>query len=122
MHIILSGKGMALTDALENYVTKKVNALDKFFPGIIRADVTIGMENKKHVKGNIFFAEGTLAVPGKDVFVKCEGKDEYATIDALKDGMERELSKRKTKMRPDAKKKKVIGRAKKEYVSTEEDY
>lgn len=115
MQIIISGRGLALTDAIENYVNKKFGGLEKYFAGIIRADVTVGQETHHHLKGEIFFAECKLEVPGVDSFVKKTGKDLYATIDILKDHLEGELKKHKAKLRSGVKKSKVAGRSNKEY-------
>ena len=108
MQIIISGKQVDLTDAIEGYVTKKVNGLDKFFTGIIRVDITVGETNKRHQKGNLFFAEGKLEIPGNDVFVRKEALSLYEAIDDMKDHLERELKKHKLKMRGNSKKKKIV--------------
>lgn len=114
MQIIISGKGVDLTDAIEGYITKKVNGLDRFFTGIIRADITVGEDIKRHHKGNLFFAEGKLEIPGNDVFVRKEAQSLYEAIDDMKDHLERELKKHKLKLRG-GKKKKLTARANKEY-------
>ncbi len=116
MHIIITGKEVDLTDAIEDYVTKKVNALEKFFNGIIRADVVVGEANKRHTKGNDFYAECKLEIPGNDVFVRKEAKSLYVAIDDLKDHLERELKKHKVKLQGNLKKKKIAARHNKEYA------
>lgn len=115
MQLIISGKGLGLTDAIENYVEKKINPIEKFFKGIIRADVTLGKETKHHVKGEVFYAECKLEMPGNDVFERDNGKDLYSAIDALKDSLEGELKKRKAKMHKNDHKIRVSGRSNKEY-------
>lgn len=115
MQLIISGRGLSLTDAIENYVNKKIIPLDKFFKGIIRADVTVGQESKHHVKGEIFFAECKLEIPGNDVFERENAKDLYAAIDAMRDHLEAELKKRKAKLHKNDKKIRVARRSNKEY-------
>lgn len=115
MQLIISGRGVSLTDAIENYVEKKINPLDKFFSGIIRADVTVGQETKHHVKGEIFFAECKLELPGPDVFERQSAKDLYSAIDTLKDRLEVELKKRKAKLHKNDKKIRTVRRSNKEY-------
>lgn len=115
MQIIISGKGVDLTDAIESYVTKKINVLDKYMEGIIRADVVLGMETKHHVKGDKFFAECKLEVPGNDLFYREVGSDLYAAIDEMRTRLEGELKKRKGKVKGNLKKKKVASRNNKEY-------
>lgn len=115
MRIIITGKGVNLTDAIESYVNKKINVLDKYFEGIIRADVVLGMETKHHVKGDVFYAECKLEVPGNDVFHRETAKDLYAAIDGLRGRLDGELKKRKAKLKGNMKKRKVAGRKNKEY-------
>ncbi|MDO8626634.1 MAG: ribosome-associated translation inhibitor RaiA [Candidatus Magasanikbacteria bacterium] len=115
MQLIISGKGLGLTDAIENYVAKKINPLEKFFKGIIRADVTLGKETKHRVKGEIFYAECKLAIPGNDIFEREGGKDLYSAIDGLKDGLEVELKRRKAKLHKNDKKIHIARRSNKEY-------
>lgn len=119
MRIIITGRKLALTDAIESYVIKKVNAMEKFFDGIIRADVVVGEDTKSHKKGNVFFAEAKLEVPGYDVFVRKEAAELYTAIDSLKDHLERELKKYKGKIGGLSKKKRTEGRLKKEYTADE---
>lgn len=115
MHIIITGKELDLTDAIEDYVTKKIGGLEKFFDGIIRADVVVGEVSKRHTKGNDFFAECKLEIPGNDVFAKKEASNLYAAIDDLKDLLERELKKHKLKLRSNIKKQKLTAKKLKEY-------
>lgn len=115
MQLIISGKGVSLTDAIENYVEKKINPLDKFFKGIIRADVTLGKETRHRVKGEIFYAECKLEIPGNDIFEREKAKDLYAAIDAMRDRLEGELKKRKAKLHKNDKKIRVARRSHKEY-------
>lgn len=119
MQIKTSGKQLAITEAMEGYVEKKLNPLDKFFDGIIMGNVILGMETKHHNKGEIFYAECKLEVPGKDLFAKSTAKDVYAAIDLLQEELKAELKKHKKHLRGNEKKKKTIGRAAKEYRAEE---
>jgi ribosomal subunit interface protein len=115
MQIIISSKGVKLTTAIEAYIEKKVSAVEKFFAGIIRADVTVGEDSKGHKKGNTFFAECKLEVPGPDVFERETAKDLYSAIDAMRDCLEQELKKRKAKLHKNDKKIRSARRTNKEY-------
>ncbi|MBI5729043.1 MAG: ribosome-associated translation inhibitor RaiA [Candidatus Magasanikbacteria bacterium] len=115
MQIIISGKGVDLTDAIENYVSRKINGLDKFSPGIIRATVVVGVETKHHLKGKIFYAECKVEISGNDIFAKKTAKDVYAAIDLLKDQLERELKKHKVKLQNTKKRRQIASRNNKEY-------
>ncbi len=93
MQINVTAKNIELTDAISSYVEKKFDALDKFFGGIIRAGVTLGLESTHHNKGDIFFTECKLEVPGNDLFVKKEEASLYKAIDKVQDHLREELKK-----------------------------
>lgn len=115
MHIAITGKGIELTPAIEEYVQKKIGGLEKFYDRIIRAHVTVGVDNHHRLGGSIFEAECKLEVPGNSIFGSSEQKDLYAALDALKEFMENEIKKYKVKHEEVGKKDKVIGRDTKEY-------
>ena len=115
MQVIVSGKGVELTTAIQDYVDKKLGGLEKFFKPIMRLSVTVGMETKHHVQGEVFYAEAKVEVTGNDVFAKETSKDLYSAVDLLKNVLEAELKKHKVKLQGNAKKKKQAARAAKEY-------
>lgn len=119
MKIIISGNQINLTEAMKQYAEKKLNGLDKFFDKIIEAKVTLGMETHHHQKGDIFFAECKMQVPGKDLFAKKSAKDIYTAVDILKDEVEAELKKYKQKIRGNVKKNQSETRKNKEYQAEE---
>lgn len=115
MQIQITGKGVELTEAIKNYVEKKMTALNKFYNNrIIRADIVVGVESIHHVKGKKFFAECKLEVPGKDLFASKHEDALYKAIDKIRDYLELELNKHKVKQRVTEKDKK-ISRKNKEY-------
>lgn len=95
MQIIITGRGIDLTEAIKDYVNKKISSLEKFHPHIIRACVTVGVENHHHLKGKIFVAECKLEIPGNDVFASKNEKTLYKAIDKVRDYLESELKKSK---------------------------
>jgi len=97
MQIILTGKGMELTDAIKDYTEKKISGLEKFYDGIIRAHVTVGVESHHHLQGKIFLCECKLEIPGNDLFASKDEKTLYKAIDKVRDYMEAELKKYKAK-------------------------
>lgn len=121
MHVIISGRGVDLTDAIETYVNKKISHLEKFSSTIIRADVVLGKSTKHHNKGDIFFAECKLEVPGNDLFNRVDASSVYEAVDLLRDSLERELKKYKVKLKNVEKKKKRLTRSTKEYTP-QKDY
>lgn len=115
MQIIITGKNIELTDAIKAYVEKKIGGLDKFYSGIIRAQVEVGMDSKHHLKGKVFVAECKLEVPGNDLFASKMEKTLYKAIDKVKDYLGAELKKRKAKTMEQDKKDKRLARSSKEY-------
>lgn len=121
MQLAITGKDLQLTGAISQYTEKKIGTLDKYFDGIMRGSVTLGMETHHHQKGDIFYAECKLEVPGTDIFAKTTSKDVYSAIDILLDSMKAEIKKHKQKLKGDEKKKKITGRSVKEYQAEAEE-
>jgi ribosomal subunit interface protein len=115
MQIILTGKGVELTEAISAYVSKKLGGVDKFFSEIQRAEVVVGMETQHHNKGAVFFAECKLEVPGNSLFAKTVGVSLYEAVDFLKAQLESEVKKHKLKLQGNLKKKREVSRDNKEY-------
>jgi putative sigma-54 modulation protein len=115
MNIQITGRGMELTEAIKAYVDKKLGALEKFYDRILKADVKVGKETDHHLKGNIFFCECRLDVPGVDLFASKSEKNLYKAIDKVRDYLELELKKHKILEREKIKKDKRRVREEKEY-------
>ncbi len=115
MQIQITGKSMDLSEATKDYVNKKMLALNKFYnEKIIRAEVVLGVNSEHHNKGDKFFAECKLDVPGKNLFAIKEEDSLYKAIDKIRDYLELELKKYKLKQRVQSKDKKT-SREDKEY-------
>ena len=99
MQVTITGKGIELTEAIKAYAEEKIGALDKFYDGIIRAEMAVGVENHHHLKGQIYVADCKLIVPGKDLFASKNEKTLYKAIDKIRDYLEGELKKMKAKRR-----------------------
>jgi len=106
---------MELTDAIKDYIEKKIGTLDKFYDKILKADVKVGKESDHHLKGEIFICECKLDVPGVDLFASKNEKNLYKAIDKVRDYLEGELKKHKILQREKIKKDKRQVRAEKEY-------
>lgn len=115
MQIKMRGKNIELTDAIKDYVEKKIGGLDKFYDKIILADVMVGKESNHHLKGEFFVCECNLDVPGNNVVVSKNEKDLYKAIDKVRDHLEEELKKHKVMQREQDKQDKQDIRASKEY-------
>ena len=108
MQTQITGKNIELTEAIKGYVEKKMLALNKFYnEKIIRAEVVLGINSEHHNKGDKFFAECKLDVPGKNLFALKEEDSLYKAIDKIRDYLELELKKYKLKQRVGSKDKKT---------------
>ncbi len=113
MQIQTTGKGMDLTEAIKEYASKKADSLNKFYNNrVIRAEMILGINSRHHTKGNMFFAECKLQVPGKDLFASKQADTLYKAIDMIRDYLESELKKHKLKQRVTEKEKKQRRQAK----------
>ncbi len=115
MQINITGKGISLTPAIEEYTHKKIESLEKFFSPIIKAEVVVGQDSKHHQKGDVFMAECRLSVAGNDLFASKNEETLYKAIDKIRDYLELELKKHKVTMNGNEKKQKLGARAAKEY-------
>ncbi len=93
----LHGTGIELTDAIRDYVDKKIEGLQKFMPQATKIEVNIGMRNHHHLKGKIFFAEMEVHQPAGNLLVEKEAEDLYKAIDKVKDHLKVELAELKNK-------------------------
>ncbi len=116
MQVIITAKGIALTDAIKDYAEKKISGLDKFYDQIIRAHITVGVESHHHLKGRVFVAECKLEVPGNDLFASKNELTLYKAIDKVRDYLEAELKKHKILQREKIKRDKRRVREGKEYT------
>lgn len=94
MQVHVSSKHGDLTPALEQYATKKVDKLLRYFNRILRIDVITDKAR------NGFTAEILVDVEHHEPFVaKSEHEDLYACIDLAVDRSARQLTDHKSKLR-----------------------
>lgn len=99
MNIKITSTNFELTPAIEEYVTKKMLMLDKFFKEgeEVLCEVEIGKTTNRHKSGDIFKAEVNVLYQGKQFYCVVEKDDLYASIDEVKDEVERSVVSNKTK-------------------------
>ncbi|OGF47956.1 ribosomal subunit interface protein [Candidatus Falkowbacteria bacterium RIFOXYD2_FULL_35_9] len=90
---------MDLTESIKNYANEKLGGIDKYFDNIQQIDVEVGKTTKGQAKGDVFFAEINVSVPGKLLRYRDETDELYKAINATKKGMQNEIKKYKEKMR-----------------------
>lgn len=91
--------GLELTDAISDYLSKKLESLEKFVEDGVEAlaKVEVGKTTHHHHKGDIFKAEIHLSVGKKSFYANAETSDLYAAIDQVKDEIVAEVTKSKRK-------------------------
>lgn len=92
MNIIVRGKNIDVTDALKDYVDKRVGKLEKYFEGIHDAQVTLIVEKDTHR------VEVTLPVNGVIFRGEESTPDMYSSIDLVVDKLEKQIAKYKSKL------------------------
>ena len=103
MQIKIKTTNIEMTDAISSYVEAKLQSLEKF---AIPHDeenpllyVDIGKTTNHHQSGDIFRAEVTMNVRGKQFRAVSKKEDLYAAIDDMRAELMRELTSHKTKER-----------------------
>lgn len=92
MNIVITGKELKATDAIKEYVEKKLERIEKYFEGEeIKASVKIKNEREMQI------AEMQISVKGYSIRAVTETKDLYASIDKDIDILEGQIRKIKTK-------------------------
>lgn len=85
-----------LTDAIREFVQKKMDALDApaaRFGSAVRAKVEVGKTTKHHKNGDVFRAEVRLDLPGLKVYAEEIGDDLYVVMnDAYKEARRQMIS------------------------------
>ena len=90
MKIKITGKELKITEAINDYVEKKLDRIDKYFENA-EADVTLRTEKNEQI------AEICVVANGEKYRAVTENKDMYASIDKDIDILEGQIRKTKTK-------------------------
>lgn len=90
---------MDMTDAIRDYVEKKIGSLEKLCEGYSPCDVRVevGKTSEHHQKGKIWRAELMMSIPGASLRAEAVEEDLYAAIDRAKDDLKRQLVEHKEK-------------------------
>lgn len=101
MRINLQGKNMELTEAIKDYVSKRVTNLEKLLSGIeknggeVAVTFEVGKSTKHHKGEAIFRAYCLINTNGKEFYASADEEDLYVAIDSVKESLFREISKSK---------------------------
>ncbi len=101
MKKIIKTKDLEISIAIEDYIDKKLGTLNKFVVDaneeLAVAQVELARTTRHHRTGDIFRAEINLSLDGKLFRAESEKDDIYAALDDVRDELEREIKKFKTK-------------------------
>jgi putative sigma-54 modulation protein len=92
MIIKISGKNIDITEALRNQINKKVGKLERYFQPDTEAQVTMSVENYRHI------VEVTIYFNGVVIRAEESTDDMYTSIDRVLDKLERQIHKHRTKL------------------------
>ena len=93
----IKGTNMELTAAIKDYVERRLSSLERLSEKYSPCDVMVevGKTSRHHQKGEVFFAEFNLTIPGAQLRATSTQDDLYAAIDDAKDELKRQLVDRK---------------------------
>src|SRR3712207_8381028 len=98
MDVMVKGRNIPVTEALERYATEKVERTAKFFDqehSVARAEVELIHErNPSNPEPEV--ADATLFINGTVLKAKEASADMYASIDRMSDKLERQVRDRKS--------------------------
>ena len=92
MQISVTGHHIDITAPLRDYVTSKLQRLERYFDNVTNVHVVLSVEKLRQK------AEATINLTGGNLFADAEDGDMYAAIDALSDKLDRQIKRHKEKM------------------------
>jgi ribosomal subunit interface protein len=101
MQINLQSNNIELTEAIRDYVLKRVTNLDKLLSGIeakggeVKVNFELSKSNNRHKSGEIFHADCLINIDGREFYSSTDESDLYATIDAIKEILFNDIQKNK---------------------------
>lgn len=92
MQLNITGHHIDITPALRDYVSDKLQRLERHFDHVTNVHVVLCVEKLRNK------AEATVSISGGNLFADSEEDDMYAAIDALTDKLDRQIKKHKEKL------------------------
>lgn len=92
----IKATNILLTDAISDYVDKRLQAIEKFVKeGEMIAFVEVGKTTNHHKQGEYFKAEFNIEITGTKYYSVSETEDLYSAIDEAKEEIVRQITKTK---------------------------
>jgi ribosomal subunit interface protein len=96
MNTNIKATNMELTDAISNYINKRLLGIEKFVKkGEMIARIEVGKTTNHHKQGDVFKAEFDLDISGVKFYTISEKDDLYAAIDEAKQEIVRQITNNK---------------------------
>ncbi len=95
MNIHIKTTNITLTDAISDYVNKRLEKLEKLTSDdpSAQCDLELGRTTAHHNKGEVFKAEIHLVgAAGLNIYTSIEKEDLYAAVDAVRDAVLNEFT------------------------------
>lgn len=92
MNLTISGHHLAVTPAIRDYVSEKLDRVKRHFDHVINLTVTMQVEKLVHK------VDASVHVKGHNFHVRSEDDNMYAAIDLLADKLDRQIVKHKEKI------------------------
>ena len=94
MNLHLTGHHVEITSAIRDYVTHKLERINRHFDHVIDVNVFMTVEKlDQKIEANVHLS-------GKDIHVEANDADMYAAIDNLTDRLDRQILKHKERFAP----------------------
>ncbi|MEY2664334.1 MAG: hypothetical protein RIT04_142 [Candidatus Parcubacteria bacterium] len=99
MNTNIKGTNIQLTDAINDYLAKRFQAIEKFLVAdtTVQCDIELSKTTDHHKHGDIFRAEVHIVGKNRDIYVTAEKSDLYAAIDEVRDEVFRNITSSKDK-------------------------
>jgi putative sigma-54 modulation protein len=98
LKVTVTGRNMAVTDALDEYASEKVGHLERYLDRLAGIAVVLGTENARRPSER-YTAEATAIIKGRTVRAQVADANMYAAIDAVTDKMHQQLTRLKERTR-----------------------
>ena len=97
MNIVVRGKGINVSERVEEYVEKKVGKLERYLPIIDEARMELSQEDTRSAQHRMI-AQLTVRAHGKVLRAEERDQDLFAAIDLVSDKMQRQISRFKDRL------------------------
>jgi putative sigma-54 modulation protein len=93
MQLNITGQHIEVTPALNDYVTEKLERVQRHFDHVTTTHVVLSVEKTRQK------AEATIHASGATIHANAEEEDMYAAIDSLSSKLDRQVIKHKEKLK-----------------------